>query len=267
MQLPALFGLWAGHHNAGTGSGELAERYAALAERQSETGPHLVVSRARRKSCRTGSNRCRPNDATENCASKGASADGGRNSMPPVLEREVPRKSWSRKRAFDLGCGNGATCDMLSKQGFDVVGVDPSSSGIEHAKGAFPQVTCEVGSAYDDLASRYGTFDLVVSLEVIEHCMEPRAFARAPDCRAHPQRHERRSRQRAKAWPTGARPRQAQRRAAARKNGPHAHTGRKTNRSRPLNRLSRNPTPGAFRVAFLNRCYDCLCVGGCFVEY
>ena len=42
MQLPALFGLWAGHHIAGTGSGELAERYAALAERQSETGPHLV---------------------------------------------------------------------------------------------------------------------------------------------------------------------------------------------------------------------------------
>ena len=67
---------------------------------------------------------------------------------------------------------------MLSKQGFDVVGVDPSSSGIKHAKGAFPQVTREVGSAYDDLASRYGTFDLVVSLEVIEHCMEPRFFAK-----------------------------------------------------------------------------------------
>jgi 2-polyprenyl-3-methyl-5-hydroxy-6-metoxy-1,4-benzoquinol methylase len=96
----------------------------------------------------------------------------------PALEREIRRRSWSRKRAFDLGCGNGATCDMLSKQGFDVVGVDTSSSGIEHAKGAFPQVTCEVGSAYDDLASRYGTFDLVVSLEVIEHCMEPRAFAK-----------------------------------------------------------------------------------------
>ena len=66
----------------------------------------------------------------------------------PALECEILRKSWSRKRAFDLGCGNGATCDMLSKQGFDVVGVDTSSSGIEHAKSAFPQVTCEVGSAF-----------------------------------------------------------------------------------------------------------------------
>ena len=42
LQLPAVFGLWAHHHIAGTGSGELARRYAALAERQPETGPLLV---------------------------------------------------------------------------------------------------------------------------------------------------------------------------------------------------------------------------------
>ena len=37
LQLPALFGLWAGHHIAGTGSADLARRYAALAETQSES--------------------------------------------------------------------------------------------------------------------------------------------------------------------------------------------------------------------------------------
>jgi tetratricopeptide (TPR) repeat protein len=42
LQLPALFGLWAGHHIAGTCSADLAERYAALAETQSEAGPRLV---------------------------------------------------------------------------------------------------------------------------------------------------------------------------------------------------------------------------------
>ena len=42
LQLPALFGLWAGHHIAGTGSEGLARRFAALAETQSETGPRLV---------------------------------------------------------------------------------------------------------------------------------------------------------------------------------------------------------------------------------
>jgi predicted ATPase len=42
LQLPALFGLWAGHHIAGTGSGDLAERYASIAESQSDTGPLLI---------------------------------------------------------------------------------------------------------------------------------------------------------------------------------------------------------------------------------
>src|SRR5262249_24621081 len=35
-----------------------------------------------------------------------------------------------------------------------------------------------VGSAYDDLAPRYGVFPLVVSLEVIEHWINSRAFAK-----------------------------------------------------------------------------------------
>jgi class 3 adenylate cyclase/tetratricopeptide (TPR) repeat protein len=47
LQLPALFGLWAGHHIAGTGSGDLAQRYAALSEAQSETGSRLVGFRMR----------------------------------------------------------------------------------------------------------------------------------------------------------------------------------------------------------------------------
>ena len=42
LQLPALFGLWAGHHIAGTGSSAVADRYAGLAEAQADTGPRLV---------------------------------------------------------------------------------------------------------------------------------------------------------------------------------------------------------------------------------
>jgi hypothetical protein len=30
-----------------------------------------------------------------------------------------------------FGCRNGATCEMISREGFEVIGVDPSSSGIE----------------------------------------------------------------------------------------------------------------------------------------
>jgi predicted ATPase len=42
LQLPALFGLWAGQHIAATGSAALADRYAALAEGQPDTGARVV---------------------------------------------------------------------------------------------------------------------------------------------------------------------------------------------------------------------------------
>ena len=33
-----------------------------------------------------------------------------------------------------------------------------------------------LGTGYDDLAGIYGTFPIVISLEVIEHCYSPKAF-------------------------------------------------------------------------------------------
>ena len=94
----------------------------------------------------------------------------------PVLERAIAAHAWTSKRAFNLGCGNGATCQFLANKGFAVTGVDTSESGVAFARKSFPDVTTDVGSAYDDLAGRYGQFDCVVSLEVVEHCMDPRAF-------------------------------------------------------------------------------------------
>ena len=42
LQLPAAYGKWVGPYIGGTGSAELAQRYAVLAEAQPETGPRLV---------------------------------------------------------------------------------------------------------------------------------------------------------------------------------------------------------------------------------
>ncbi len=42
LQLPAAYGKWVAPYIVGTSSGELAQRYAALAETQPETGPRLV---------------------------------------------------------------------------------------------------------------------------------------------------------------------------------------------------------------------------------
>jgi 2-polyprenyl-3-methyl-5-hydroxy-6-metoxy-1,4-benzoquinol methylase len=95
----------------------------------------------------------------------------------PELKNVIGRYDWNDRRAFDLGCGNGATCNMLSTLDFRVVGVDTSETGIAQARKTYPHVKTCVGSAYDDLATKYGTFSLVVSLEVIEHCIDPRAIA------------------------------------------------------------------------------------------
>jgi 2-polyprenyl-6-hydroxyphenyl methylase/3-demethylubiquinone-9 3-methyltransferase len=80
-------------------------------------------------------------------------------------------------RIFDLGCGNGSVANHLSKK-FDVAGIDLSESGIAEANAAFPRLRLERASVYDDLAGKYGQFDAVVSLEVVEHLIDPRLYAR-----------------------------------------------------------------------------------------
>jgi 2-polyprenyl-3-methyl-5-hydroxy-6-metoxy-1,4-benzoquinol methylase len=67
---------------------------------------------------------------------------------------------------------------MLSDLGFDVTGVDLSKSGIDLGRKSFPHLNLHLGSVYDNLADTYGQFPLVVSLEVIEHCFDPKHFAK-----------------------------------------------------------------------------------------
>lgn len=94
----------------------------------------------------------------------------------PVLEElklRVPRG-----RILDLGCGNGAFAIELAKLSYEVVGIDPSESGIAQAKQSQTSVRFEVASAYDDLSGTYGQFDGIVSLEVVEHLYSPTVFAK-----------------------------------------------------------------------------------------
>lgn len=94
----------------------------------------------------------------------------------PVIASELQKHCLKGGKAFDLGCGNGATANFLSSLSFEVVGIDPSESGIRQANIAFPHIRCERGDAYENLSAKYGQFDLVVALEVIEHCIDPRRF-------------------------------------------------------------------------------------------
>ena len=82
-----------------------------------------------------------------------------------------------RNRLFELGCGNGSVANQLVGLGWDVTGVDPSEQGIAQANARFPSIPLRIGSAYDDLAAQYGTFPVVVSMEVVEHVYAPRKYA------------------------------------------------------------------------------------------
>ena len=98
---------------------------------------------------------------------------------PPVfeiLEDSLPASK--TRRVFDLGCGSGAFAHDLALRGFAVSGVDPSSSGIEIAHKAYPELELETGSTDEDLAARFGQFQAVTSLEVVEHVYAPRPFAK-----------------------------------------------------------------------------------------
>jgi len=101
---------------------------------------------------------------------------------PPVLRRlaSLPPAS----RVLDAGCGNGFFAKQLQQKGFDVAGMDLEESGIYHARRSFPDIRFELASVYDDVSALLGQpFDAVVSLEVIEHLYDPRAFvSRVKEC-------------------------------------------------------------------------------------
>lgn len=90
--------------------------------------------------------------------------------------RERLKRTPPGGRVLDFGCGNGTTANMLTELGYEVIGVDRSESGIAVARSAFPRALFHLGSVYDDLSPTIGTFDAVISLEVIEHLYAPRAF-------------------------------------------------------------------------------------------
>ena len=105
----------------------------------------------------------------------------------PALHRAFARASLSpetTERLFDLGCGNGALAAHLAAQGYTVTGVDPAEAGIKDALSRYAslpaiadKLSFYIGSAYDDLAGRYGSFPAVISSEVVEHLYDPATYA------------------------------------------------------------------------------------------
>ena len=95
----------------------------------------------------------------------------------PVVERFLGP---ANGRLFEIGFGNGAVAAHLASKGFDVAGIEPSQQGLALARRSYPALTgLQHGTIYEDLRQRFGGFQAVVSLEVIEHLYFPRRLAQA----------------------------------------------------------------------------------------
>ena len=81
------------------------------------------------------------------------------------------------RRILDLGCGNGTLCRALADAGCEVVGLEPSPSGVAAAGRAVPEGVFRCGSVYDEPGIvPENDFDVVVSTEVVEHLFRPAAL-------------------------------------------------------------------------------------------
>ena len=94
----------------------------------------------------------------------------------PSVQRMLSSMKTSDRRLFDCGCGNGSFGQCMADDGWDVTGADPSIEAIQIARSNYPALRLELGSTEEDLAARFGTFPVVISLEVVEHVYAPREY-------------------------------------------------------------------------------------------
>ncbi len=84
------------------------------------------------------------------------------------------------KTAIDVGCGAGLIAEPLARMGARMTGVDAAPENIavarDHAAGQNLDISYQQG---DITAHKFGQFDVVSCLEVIEHVADPAAFLAA----------------------------------------------------------------------------------------
>ena len=82
--------------------------------------------------------------------------------------------------ALDVGCGAGLLCEPLARMAAAVTGVDAAPENIAAAAAHAAQSGLAIDYRAGELsAQKLGRFDLVTSMEVIEHVTDPTAFVAA----------------------------------------------------------------------------------------
>lgn len=89
----------------------------------------------------------------------------------------ISRFAPSHGKLLDIGLGTGYNANIMSKQGFDVVGVEPSKDAIAFAKKTAPQVSV-IESPFPSNAIPSDTYDVALLLDVVEHLEDDGAALR-----------------------------------------------------------------------------------------
>jgi len=99
--------------------------------------------------------------------------------LPSLLSLIPKSKGREKLRILDIGCGNGSLTHALAQQGYEVIGMEESSSGAEIAQRNFPDCQFIQGSIYSPPPTLLdNSFGVVISVEVIEHLYYPKELPR-----------------------------------------------------------------------------------------
>ncbi|ESQ92960.1 3-demethylubiquinone-9 3-methyltransferase [Asticcacaulis sp. AC460] len=97
-----------------------------------------------------------------------------------VSAKRNPRRAFEGMRLLDVGCGGGLLSEPMCRMGFNVTGLDASAKNIGTAKAHAEDGGLDIrylNQTVEQLAaSGEVLFDVVLTMEVIEHVADPDAF-------------------------------------------------------------------------------------------